>query len=293
MHTMCPCYQQNSEQTIRQVLFVSGETGSVGISAHSIIYILYGSISISVAGMAEGVVMNRDEMAFLPIGTRSSFEAFESGSFMVFGLDKAIKNVPECHTFRRSRNVGHDPEREPAGLYKMEGNDRIREFVHMVLGTEQDGLKCISYAQLLVSQLIVLIQVYYPQDMYTRFYSTILSSDVEFSDFVHSNWRQYPVAAELSEAIKMTPQQFSARFRKVFGETPGMWIKRRRMRDIYHDICGSHKTLKEIAMDYDFSMPNFIRYCRPNFGRSPGAIREQLQMESDGSTSGYEQHRSA
>jgi AraC-like DNA-binding protein len=80
----------------------------------------------------------------------------------------------------------------------------------------------------------------------------------------------------MSAALNMSPQQFTARFRRVFGETPGSWIKGHKMRDIYLDICSSVKTLKEIAYEYNFPMSNLIRYCRMNYGRSPGAIRSQL-----------------
>ncbi len=137
-----------------------------------------------------------------------------------------------------------------------------------------------SYARLLVSQLLFLIQVYYPQDEYTRFYSAIFNLDVQFSNFVYRNWKKYPSATELAMANSMTPQQFTERFRKVFGETPGSWIRKRKMSEIYHDICNSRKTLKSIAFEYNLSMPNFIRYCRMNFGQTPGSIRSQLLMET-------------
>jgi AraC-like DNA-binding protein/quercetin dioxygenase-like cupin family protein len=291
-HASCPCYQNNDEQTIRQILFVSGETSSLHLKAHSIIYILDGTVCVSVANLAESVTISSNEFIFLPIGTKLEFEALKSGSMLMFGLDKTIRNVPECHTFRSSRSDEHIAG-DMSEIYKLQSNDRIRSFMEMVTATEQDGLKCVSFAQIMVSQLIFLIQVYYPQQMYTRFYSTILSSDVEFSDFVYQNWRKYPTATELSTALMMTPQRFTLRFRKVFGEPPGTWIRRRKTRDIYHEICSSYKSLKEIAADYDFSMPNFIRFCRTNYGRSPGAIRAQLQTESGKSAFNMIDQRSA
>jgi AraC-like DNA-binding protein len=236
-----------------------------------------GSVRFWVWGLADNVTISTGEFIFLPIGSQVDCEVTRSGAMLVFGLDKMVENVPECHTFRFKRDSDPSLGQVSAGIHPLVANDRIRNFMSMVQATERDGLKCITYAQLLISQLIFLIQVYYPQEEYTRFYSAIFSLDVEFSEFVYKNWKKYPNVTELSSAFNMTTQQFAARFRKVFGETPGSWIQEHKKRDIYLDICSSVKTLKEIAYEYNFPMSNLIRYCRMNFGQSPGAIRTMLQ----------------
>lgn len=279
-HTNCPCYQKNEEQIIRRRSFKTGDKNAFHCSTHSIVYMLEGVLRISVFDAAESFTIDRDEFIFLPIGTRFEYDALETGSVMIFALDKTIENIPECHTFRFKRDNTPMTGEIETGVCSLRANDRIRNFIATTLATEQDGLKCMSYARLLISQLMFLIQVYYTQEEYTRFYSAIVNLDVQFSNFVYRNWKKYPVAAELAMANSMTPQQFTGQFRKVFGETPGSWIRKRKMSEIYHDICDSRKTLKSIAFEHNLSMPNFIRYCRMNFGQTPGSIRSQLLMET-------------
>jgi AraC-like DNA-binding protein len=285
-HLDCPCYGKSENQTISHITFSAGDTRSYHLNSHRIVYITEGAVRFWVWGLADNVTINAGEFIFLPIGSKVEHEATLSGGMIVFCLDKLIGNVPECHTFRFKRDSNPHSEHVPAGIHPLQANDRIRGFMEMVMATERDGLKCITYANLLISQLIFLIQVYYPQDVYTRFYSAIFSVDVEFSDFVYRNWKKYPTATELSSAFHMTPQQFAARFRKVFGEPPGSWIQEHKKRDIYLDICSSVKTLKEIAYEYNFPMSNLIRYCRMNFGQSPGAIRTMLQTGTNSQDAG-------
>lgn len=276
VHASCRCYQKDSRQTIRRDTFTSGEKGSIRPTTHTILFLLEGSISVSMQDRQKSRTIGKGEFIFLPVGSRLEYEVSEEGSRLSLELDRTIESIPECHTFRFHRNNILPVEQEPDSIYPLQANDRIRYFVGGVLATEQDGLKCSAYARLLVCQLIYLIQVYYPQDEYTRFYSTFLSPDIVFSDFIHENRKKYPTVNELSNAIDMPIQQFTMRFRKVFGEAPGSWMKKRKAEDIYYEISNSQRTLRSIAQEHHFSMQNFIRYCRMNFGLSPGAIREQL-----------------
>lgn len=277
VHTNCPCYQRNKEQTVKVVGFDAGNERFVDLRTHYIVAVTKGAIRMSALNSERSVEINSQKIAFLPVGTRLRYEAVEKGMMIMFALDKSVGNVPECHTFRFQRSGTALAKKDVEGIQTLNTNDRIRSFVELAMATEHDGLKCSSYARLLVGQLLYLIQVYYSQEEYTRFYASLMSSDVVFSDFVHNNWKQYPAVNDLSRAFNMTTQQFSTHFRKVFGETPGEWIKKRRAELIYHDICTSHLSLKEIAAAHNFDMSNFIRYCRSNYGHTPGAIREQLK----------------
>lgn len=278
IHTVCPCYQKHETQTIRQKPIVAGEKGSIHATTHRIVFVMEGSIRISIQGTGDSVVIGSDEFIFLPIGIRFDYETIEDGLLMVFSIDKSIELVPECHTFRFQRDAGDNARSSTTsgGIHPLLANDRIKYFVKGVLATELDGLKCTTYARLLVGQLLFLIQVYYLQETYTRFYSALFNADVEFSDFVYNNWKKYQTAGELAAAFRLGSTQFADRFVKVFGETPGQWINNRKRAEIYHDLCSSTKSIKEVAAEYSYALPNFTRYCRTNFGSTPAAIREAV-----------------
>ncbi|MDR2882209.1 MAG: AraC family transcriptional regulator [Alistipes sp.] len=285
VHTSCVCYQKGDERTIRQWGFEPGTVHTILTDAHSIVFVLKGGVRLSALNLGNDVSLECDDFVFLPAGTRTEFEAHESVSVLLVKLEDLVGQIPECDTFRFQRTVPPDDTRE-TGIYPLRTNDRIKHFLEGLMSTEADGLKCSSYARLLAGQLMFLVQVYYTQDEYTRFYSSVFSPDVVFSDFVIKNWRKYMAVNELADALNMTPQQLTSRFRKVFGKTAQEWLQARKADYVYHDVCSSHKSLKSIAHEYGFSMPNFIRFCRTNFGATPGTIRSNLSARLGGGTCG-------
>jgi len=271
------CYQGDSAaSTIAQYTVTPEEDLSLRLKTHAMIFVMAGNVRLSTNNIAPDVVIRHDNFVFLPVGAQVTFStATRSASLMFINLDNVAGQIPECDTFRLRRAT--QPEAlANTGIYPLKANARIKHFLEGVIRTNGDGLRCSSYVRLLVGQLLFMVQVYYTQEEYTRFYATVLSPDVQFSDFVLKHWREYPAVTDLAEALNITPQQLVSRFRGVFGTTPKAWFLARRAEDVYHDICSSHKSLKSIAQEYNFSMPNFIRFCRSSFGESPGAIRKRL-----------------
>jgi AraC-like DNA-binding protein/quercetin dioxygenase-like cupin family protein len=283
VHTACPCYQKNDVQIIRRYPLVTGEKGSIHATTHHIAFVLEGSLRVFIHHTGESATIGEDEFIFVPLGIRLDYEVLEPGLMMTFSLDKSVETTPECHTFRFKRNNSAADESATDGIiYPLRANDRIKYFIAGTLATELDGLKCSNYANLLVGQLMFLIQVYYPQDTYTRFYSALFNSDVAFTDFVYRNWKKHQTAGELAAALDISKSALADRFQKVFGETPGAWLGNRKRIAIYHDLCGSRKSIRDVADEYNFNVPNFTRYCRSNFGSTPAVIRAQLDEAMSG-----------
>jgi AraC-like DNA-binding protein len=285
LHASCVCYQRDDARTIRRYDLESGAVQSYFLDAHNIVFALNGRVSVSAHNVESGVPLEHGDFVLLPIGTNATFEAHERpASVLLFRLKNLVGQIPECNTFRFHRSAA--PAAEKPGIRPLKANDRILHFLEGVLRTEEDGLKCSSYAQLLVGQLLFLIQVYYTQEEYTRFYTAILSPDVVFFDRVCEKWDEYKTitVGELAGALNMTPLQFGAQFGKVFGTTPKAWLQARKAEHVYLDVCSSHKPLKSIAHEYGLSMPNFVRFCRTNFGTTPGALRDSLIVRSGEAT---------
>lgn len=227
------------------------------------------------------VCVSPGRFIFLPVGTNLVYEALQDSTLLTIKIEELVGKLPECPTFRFQRTDDERDVHMDNKIHPLVINDRIELFVQSLIVSESDGLRCRCYGQLMAGQLMFLIQAYYPRQEYMQFYATVASSDVEFSDFVLKHWTDHMSVNELSEALSMTTQQFSMHFRRVFGESPGVWLQRRKSDRIYHDICSSHRSLKSIATEYGFSMANFIRYCRLNYGATPGTIRTQLARGED------------
>lgn len=279
VHRACVCYQRDAAaNTIVKHELSPREELSLSLSAHCIIFVLGGSVRLFAGNMASDRVLRHDNFVFLPVSTKVRFTALgRNVSLLMVKLDDVAGNIPECDTFRLQRDAKPEAQGN-SEIYPLKANERIRHFLDGAMQTTDDGLLCKSYMRLLVGQLLFMVQVYYTQDEYSRFYATLLSPDVQFSDFVLKHWRKYPAVTDLADALSITPQQLVSRFRGVFGTTPKVWFLSRRTEDVYYDICSSYKSLKTIAQEYGLSMPNFIRFCRSRFGESPGAIRKRLDV---------------
>jgi AraC-like DNA-binding protein len=281
IHKSCVCYQKESHETISLVELPQGEAGQSYLKSHIIIFILKGSAKYLVPTLSENAIVNAGEFIFFPTSTNMIWETLSETTVLYFRLSHIVSRLPECATFRFQRlsnNLSQSAIGD-TGPSTLKMNERIRHFIEGVIVTERDGLKCNNYARHLAAQLLTLIQVYYTEEEYMRFYSFVATSDVLFSDLVYEKWVECRTVGELAGIFDMSTQQFSQRFAAVFGECPGSWLQKRRKEYIFHDICSSHKSLKQIAAEHDFSMANFIRYCRMNYDNTPGGIRENLTVD--------------
>jgi len=280
IHRNCLCHQQADRQTISQMRLNAAQTGAVRLTSHHIVFVLGGAMRYTIADAADTtVVVRSNEFIFMPASTNMRWEALEEDSWvLLFRLNDLISSLPECHTFQFQRQscTLNSEAMPPKEIYPLTINARIRSYIDDVLTTEADGLKCGNYARHLVAILLTRIQVYYPQQEYMRFYSTVASIDAVFTDRVYEKWMECDSVRAMADTFSMTQRQFTKRFRKVFGEPPVSWMNERKKEHIYHDICSNHMPLSEVAVKHGFSLTNLVRYCRVNFGATPGAIRKNL-----------------
>lgn len=268
----CVCNNPGRIPIVKIEEFSADQSGSISLGDREIIFITKGSIQITLEDGANSRLLEKGEFIFLPTGSRIACKALEDSAILRVRL---VGKLPECHLFRINR-VAKSVEQYD-GIYAMRTNERMERFVEDILRAVADGMKCEMYMQIEVSRMLFIIHAYYSPAECIKMFSHIVSPDVRFSEFVRSNHHKYKTVTQLADAACMTPQQFSNRFRKVFGTTPHKWMSAEKAQLIYRDICQSGKPLKEIAYEHDFSIQsNFIRYCRNTFGMSPGNLRKKM-----------------
>ena len=275
VHSRCFCYDsQNSVALLRELN--SGETGSDNLYESEVLFLLKGSVHISLDERYERTLV-KDEFVFMPAGVLFSYKAEEDSTMLSIRIEST--ETPECNIFQLNK-IPQRIENPYEGIYALKLNDRMQTFISGFLDTLSDGLKCHHYIKMGASQMLYLLHAYYPLDEHIKFFSQVVSPDVRFSEFVRTNWHKYNTVDELAGALFMTSQRFSSRFRKIFGTTPRDWMIRQKARKIYQDICRSGISLKEIAIKYNFSSEsNFFRFCKQIFGESPGRIRNNLRND--------------
>jgi AraC-like DNA-binding protein len=274
VHTNCYCYDKGfSIVDFKQ--FPHNDSNSFDLHAQEILFLIKGSIHIS-TGWQHERTLTEGEFVYLPAGATVYYTAITDCETLSM---RFTDEVPECHIFQISK-IAERIEDKYEGIYALKVNDRMQMFLSGLLSTFSDGLRCRQYLQLEVARMLYLLHAYYPQTDCMKFFAPILSPDVKFSEFVRTSWMKFGTIKEFADGIFMTTQQFSNRFKKIFGTTPHDWITNQKAQRIYQDICRSDMPLKEISEKYNFSsQSNFFHFCKNAFGNTPGQIRKSLKYD--------------
>jgi len=87
--------------------------------------------------------------------------------------------------------------------------------------------------------------------------------------------RNVPVA-EMARHAGLSEDHFRRRFREVFGEPPGRFLQRRRMREAQRLLRETDLPIKAIASRMGYrELANFYRAFRSSVGTTPAAYRER------------------
>jgi len=274
----CHCQKEDNHPVLELREYTSPKSGSVYIFHPEIIFVVRGGMDVTVDGDGSSLSMKEWDFIFVPIGTTLSCRIAENSAVLIVRI---TSEYPECPAVGMRLSSPPVEEMKPDGIYSLQANERIRYFIKGFLAVFGDGLKCRNYMKMEVDRILYLIHAYYTIQERVRFFSSVISVDIEFSEFVRKKWIKYLNVKELSHVMNMSERQFAHRFKKVFGMTARQWIQRQKSQLVYHDICTSDCPIKEIAKKYNFTPGSFVRYCHKHFGSSPGVIRKKLTVDLD------------
>lgn len=99
-------------------------------------------------------------------------------------------------------------------------------------------------------------------------------------DYIEANLRN-PLTVEgiASQSAHYSLYHYVRLFRILTGETPGSYLRKRRLAEAAHELVESSKTILEIALDYQFqSHEAFSRSFKQHFGVAPNEQRKRRQF---------------
>lgn len=98
-------------------------------------------------------------------------------------------------------------------------------------------------------------------------------------DYIEANLTQEIDLSEVAAVAGYSPFHFGRLFRAMTGETPGGYIRKRRLSEAARQLLASKRRILDIALDHQFgSQAAFTRAFRAAFGISPGAYRKRGRL---------------
>jgi AraC-like DNA-binding protein len=98
-------------------------------------------------------------------------------------------------------------------------------------------------------------------------------------NYIEGNLTEAISLEEVSAAAGYSLFHFSRLFLDLIGETPGNYIRKRRLSEAARELVNSRKSILDIALDYQFqSQEAFSRSFKRLFRASPGTYRKRRRL---------------
>ncbi len=156
----------------------------------------------------------------------------------------------------------------------LDGNMMVRMHMEWFAENVGRGLQCVRFMEMKIMELFCYLRADYGKDALQGFNFPLLSHDAQFMDFVWRNYRSVHNVTAFARKANLSLSTFKEKFRKVTGLPASQWLEEQKVRNVYHELCCGHKSLKEIGAEYHFaSVSHLGTFCQKHFGKSPKNIK--------------------
>lgn len=122
--------------------------------------------------------------------------------------------------------------------------------------------------------LFLIMKDSYSVQELSTFFSEIKNQDIEFKEFVFSNYRNVRSVMEFADLAKCSLSVFCREFKKHFGESAYQWMLKRKSQYVLEDILQTSIPFQELADKYQFSsQAHFTKFCKQRYNLTPKDLR--------------------
>ena len=270
-HQNCFCYDRKEKPLVELLSIEQNDSIDFTLNTNEIVLVLSGKLLCNSRDNPGGEITKKD-LVFLPVGDKIQCTALKKSEILLFRL---MDSANLCYNFSLTRLFNETTTKEqPKSISPLKANIRLWYFAKGLIDVWEDGLRCRNFLKMEISKLLTMLPIYYSKHELYMFYYPALSPDVTFSEYVRVNHLKYRTIIDLAASLNLTSQQFTRRFKVIFGQAPHEWMQRERARLIYGEICQTNKPLKEIATEYGFTdQANFYRFCKAFYTITPREVR--------------------
>jgi len=208
-----------------------------------------------------------------PVGSKVEFQVLESTEAILYLFERPQNICNERYNKSISMASGGH-----IGPVVLDICSPLNYFLNGMKSFLDNDLRCSVFLQSKQTELLFLLNCYYPIKDLSAFYSTIYRYSKSFQYFVLQNYQSVKDVEAFAQLGGYSVPTFRRLFKDTFGEPAYQWMLKRKCQDIHSDLLTTELSISDICYKYGFeSLSNFSHFCRSNFGQSPRAIRSERE----------------
>lgn len=270
--------QYTIDPTVKITSLRKGKHRGVELIGNKIFFIVEGSIDFQLAEN-QSTKIKKGEFIFVPADTLLIYSAIEDCSMMVVPISACLKLGKKEAVEIGYTNNGTEQVQIKESRINLEMNEVMWDFVLGLSKAIEYNMISREYFEIKLQELFILLREIYSKEQLKLFFQNAVNLDTDFYEFVNHNWLKYNSVNKLSDAMNLSVQHFTKKFKMVFGVAPGQWIMQEKAWCILKEIQDEKKTFQQIAFDYGFSaVSNFNRFCKIMLLETPSEIRNKAKV---------------
>lgn len=267
------CYNYASpEMSVFRVFNVnkSDETGFENVERSVLVFVLSGKICVTCGSFHERII-KAGNFALFPKNTCIYGRAIEKSEVISCAF---IHNIRFCNKYSVENLASDITDEIEYDFFQLPIRERVNDFLVLLRDCLNDGLGCSHFHNWKVQELFILLRAYYSKDELANFFYPVLGQDIDFKDFILTNYTMIFEVSEFAQKANMTLATFNRRFKEAFHQPAHKWLTARKAERVLRDIKISNMSFDEIAAQYGFSSATYLAtFCKQHFERTPSELR--------------------
>lgn len=275
-HLSCSYYSTSSNWIFKVLNLQAGENVMRRyIDRTFLVFLIKGNMRMEY-GVEVTVSLRPQNVFLLPKNFEASFRVETDSTVLLCSF---TNDIELCSRFSLQKLSNSLPENAAkTGIFFLPFDRRLSTFTDCLVQALSEGLGCMHYHNLKRDELFIYLRAGYAKEELALFFYPILGNDMDFKDFVLSNYKNVCDVQEFARKANLSLRTFNRRFKETFRITPQQWLLDRRAESVLNDIQKSDMTFTEISDKYNFSSSSyFSAFCKKQYGRTANELRKEAR----------------
>lgn len=204
-----------------------------------------------------------------------TFEITADAVIMVFSFEgAALRNIA---LFQSVYPSAEDPDLNAYGLHIIEP---LYSFLHLVCHYLKESVCDYILFETKQTELFYILKTFYKKDETSSLFATFTDTTSDFKAQVIDNYMKVKTVNELASMLGYGITTFRVKFKDEFGISAYRWILNQKSKQIIHNMIVYGDGFTKIIDDFDFSSySHFNKFCKAQYGFTPGELRKRLTMK--------------